>query len=112
MKPITVTDFPEFSRALDYLPVVCRAADRNPESYVLYFEAASTIRVILNYADARLPESDAAEVQAVVGTITRFSGLAERHSRVFWGDPDAAAIRSERAKTYLRKLLDPASAAR
>jgi hypothetical protein len=92
---ITITS-EAFSAALDYLPVAVRASHSNPGNDILWLEAVLAQRAIIEYANARLVEEAAAEVQALVGTI---AGIAEWsydyavRSGVQWSEQSKAEIR-------------------
>lgn len=64
--------------ALDYLPVAVRAAERNPDSNILWFEAVRAQRAVINAGDAlavrgALREAGAAQIQAYVGRIADYA---------------------------------------
>ena len=107
MRYVITTDT-EFSAALDYLPVAARACVRNPASDALWVEAVAVHRAVLDYADAALTETIAADVQAMVGTITRIAELPPvLDSTGAIGHPLTIgyAERSERAKRHIRALI-------
>jgi hypothetical protein len=92
--------------ALDYLPVAVRAADRNPDSEILWLEAYRAQRAVIEYADAQLPEYQAAEAQAAIGGICGLAVLRDNLaiSTGAYGE-ESMASRSERAKAHIRKLI-------
>jgi hypothetical protein len=105
-----LTTFPvddsAFAAALDYLPVAVRAADRNPDSDILWTEAYRAQRAVIDYADAHLPEYQAAGVQAAIGGIARYAVLRDELAvtRGAYGS-ESMAERSERAKSHIRRLI-------
>lgn len=82
---------------LDYLPVTIRAAERRPDSVILWAEAVRAQRAIIAAADLDLTERLAAKVQELVNTICRLAGETSIE----------AIIRAEDAKTRILALTRP-----
>lgn len=95
----TINNAKDLAAALDYLPVAVRAADRNPDSDILWTEAYRAQCAVIECADAHLPEPLAADVQVTVGRIARQASLSAI------GGCINAAILTERAKARIRTLL-------
>jgi hypothetical protein len=94
-------DDTEFAAALTYLPVAVRAADRNPRNDILWAESVRAQRAVIEYADAHMSNTDAAEVQNQVGRIAHFAIVtgATEYGR------GPAITYSERAKARVLALL-------
>ncbi|MEU5157273.1 hypothetical protein [Glycomyces sp. NPDC021274] len=96
----------ELDAALDYLPVAVRAADRNPDSEILWAEAYHAQRAVIEAADERLPEYQSARVQAAVGSIAGLAVLRDDLAVVAGAyGGESMATRSERAKSRIRALI-------
>lgn len=104
-----INSLQDFAAALDYLPVAARAAARNPGNDILWAEAVHAQRAVIAYADTRLAEREAAEVQAAVGRIAHHAvipyafAITEPYRPV--ANYQSVVILTERAKAHIRTLI-------